>query len=92
MQRVFTQGMVLRVIQRVNVNCSLLAESHPPFWAMFRLSESNGKLVSLLPSERSFAEGNWAGGKAFACVPTYRVCIPLPLREGWGGSPLTLDL
>ena len=52
--------------------CSQLAESHPPFWAMFRLSESNGKLVSLLPSKRNFAEGNWAGGEAFACVPTFR--------------------
>ena len=27
-----------------------------------------------------------AGGEAFACVPTYRMCIPLPLREGRGGS------
>ena len=48
------------------------AESYPAFGGMFRLSERNGKPVSLLPSEWNFAEGNWAGGEAFACVPTFR--------------------
>ena len=60
-----------RIILIVRMSC-LLAESYPPLWGMFRLSESNGKLVSLLPSKRNFAEGNWAGGEAFACVPTFR--------------------
>ena len=63
------------------------AESYPAFVGMFRLSERNGKLVSLLPSEWNFAESNWAGGEAFACVPTFRVRC---LRYGptWASTTL----
>ena len=60
-----------RIFLIVRMSC-LLAESYPPLWGMFRLSESNEEQVSLLPSLRNFAEGNWAGGEAFACVPTFR--------------------
>ena len=55
--------------------CGSLAGSYPPLWGMFRFRESNEKLVSILPSVRNFAEGNWAGGEAFACVPTFRMRI-----------------
>ena len=36
---------------------------------MFRLSESNRKFVSRLPSARNFAEGNWARGEAVHIIP-----------------------
>ena len=79
-------------------NNSQGAESYSPLWGMFRLSERNGKLVSLLPSERNFAESNWAGGEAFACVPTFRVrCFGCGTPTGgqggfppWCAAPLTV--